>query len=336
MIRAGYKTIAASKTTKEKFLLDLSGIETTGDDSDFMDQQLFGSSIALAESFIMADEFNDFFGNNNLEFISLLGSLWDIDEPYENRIKNGKSFTIDNLVINILGGNTPTGFKSTFPPEIIGQGFFSRMLLIHCEAKGVRITWPRQPSEEEKNEVASSIQAMKSVWQGEMAISAPAMSLLDLIYRKTKGVEDVRFESYHNRRFTHLLKLAIIHAVAAHKVSVDEAAVLYANTVLSYAEHFMPKALGEFGKAKNSDISHKIISVLDNASAPLSIKDIWKHVSSDLEKMTDLTTLLTNLVGADKIMSSGGGFLSRKLVLDESANDLVDYTLLTNEERKLI
>lgn len=336
MYKMGYKNIAASKTTKEKFLLDLSGIESSKDDSDFTEENLFGPALELAESFIMADEFNDFFGNNNIEFISLLGSLWDIDEPYESRIKNGKSFKINNLVINILGGNTPTGFSQAFPPEILGQGFFSRMLLIHCEAKGIRITFPRIPSDIETAEIISLFEKIRTTWLGKMELTTGASGFLDKIYKQYPGVNDVRFESYANRRFTQLIKLSIIHALAAYKVSVDEEAVLYANTVLSYAEHFMPKALGEFGKAKNSDITHKIISVLDNTSVPLKIKDLWKHVSNDLEKMTDLGAILNNLVGADKIISTPTGFLSRKIVLDESVSDVVDYRLLTNEERKLI
>jgi hypothetical protein len=98
----------------------------------------------------------------------------------------------------------------------------------------------------------------------------------------------------------------------------------------------MPKALGEFGKAKHSDISHKIIQLVERDFTILSFKDIWKHVSSDLEKMQDLTTLLQNLVAAEKLQSiPGKGFVANRRILDESAEGLVDYELLTVEERKM-
>jgi hypothetical protein len=98
----------------------------------------------------------------------------------------------------------------------------------------------------------------------------------------------------------------------------------------------MPKALGEFGKAKNSDVSHKIIQLVEREFAIVSFKEIWKHVSADLEKMQDLSTLLQNLVAAEKLQSiPGKGFIANRRVLDEEAGGLVDYNLLTDEERRM-
>ena len=76
---AGYSTIAADKTTKEKFMLDLAGADEPVSTEDILETNLFGdlANEQDAEMFVMADEFNDFFGNGNIEFISLLGTLWD-------------------------------------------------------------------------------------------------------------------------------------------------------------------------------------------------------------------------------------------------------------------
>ena len=108
---AGYTTFAAEKTTKEKFILDLSGETdepqqfgrkrfTAQDSENFLEANLWGEDDSDtkpdAEIFIAADEFNDFFGNGNVEFISLLGTLWDYSGTYRNRIKNGKSVSIHN------------------------------------------------------------------------------------------------------------------------------------------------------------------------------------------------------------------------------------------------
>ncbi len=88
LVQAGYDTIAADKTTKEKFILDLSGESDEAADltktgkagkmEDFLSQNLWGTdeeqaaSKPDAEIFVMADEFNDFFGNGNVEFIVFL------------------------------------------------------------------------------------------------------------------------------------------------------------------------------------------------------------------------------------------------------------------------
>jgi len=98
----------------------------------------------------------------------------------------------------------------------------------------------------------------------------------------------------------------------------------------------MPKALGEFGKARHSDVSHKIISLVEKEYSIVSFKEIWKHVTNDLEKMQDLTTLLQNLVAAEKLQSiPGKGFLAHRKIVDENVSGLVDYNLLTPEERKM-
>jgi hypothetical protein len=338
--QAGYTTIAADKTTKEKFLLDLSGEETEGTaNSNILEQNLWGTSDEPRECFIMADEFNDFIGNGNIEFISLLGTLWDYSGVYSNRVKNSKSVNINNPTVSILGGNTPVGFSTAFPPEIIGQGFFSRLLLIYGEPSGRRIAFPTPPPIEETTGLVQRLQAIKLTAVGEAAMTTGARKLLEHIYHNWHGVNDVRFESYSNRRFTHLLKLALICSAANydhnfnHKIT--EQSVLYANTILSYTEHFMPKALGEFGKAKNSDVSHKIIQLLDSSHKILPLKEIWKHVCNDLEKINDLAELLRNLTTAEKIQPVHGGFLPNKKLVQVSnkLEGVVDYSLLTEEER---
>ena len=85
--KAGYAAIAADRTTKEKFLLDLSGAAdsmmdpnltrlSSKDQAAIMEQNIFGDDAAanhIPEMLIAADEFNTFIGNGNIEFLSMLG-----------------------------------------------------------------------------------------------------------------------------------------------------------------------------------------------------------------------------------------------------------------------
>jgi hypothetical protein len=343
LIAAGYDTIAADKTTKEKFLLDLageSGADGLMSPEELLDANLFGTEEGKKDSeiFVMADEFNDFFGNGNIEFISMLGTLWDYSGTYKNRIKNGKSVDIVNPTISILGGNTPTGFALAFPPEILGQGFFSRLLLIYGEPNGKRIAFPVSPSIGSTSEIVQAFRDSRINCFGECKINPAAESLLTKIYSGGFGVRDVRFDSYSNRRFTHLLKLCLICAAAYRDKEITTRSVLYANTILTFTERYMPKALGEFGKAKHSDTSHKIIQLAESHEGVLTFKEIWKHVSNDLEKMTDLATLIQNLVAAEKLQAvpGGKGFLPHRKALEYSDNSLFNYELLTEEERRMM
>jgi uncharacterized protein DUF3987 len=335
----GYETIAADKTSKEKFLVDLAG---ESDDHDaknvdnILNENLFGPEAdgKDCEVFIMADEANDFFGMNNIEFLSLLGNLWDYEGTFTYRIKTGKSLAINNPTVSILSANTPTGFAAAFPSEILGQGFFSRLLLIHGESNGKRFAFPKGMGPEEIGEYAEALAEIKRSASGHMQIKRSAESLLNKIYNAFKYLPDPRFESYSTRRFSQLLKLSTIQASTRFSNQISEVDVIAANTILSHAELFMPKALGEFGKNKDSDITHRIVQLIDSAGDVVSFKQLWKLVCNDLAKPADLSVLLQNLVGAEKIQSVPGGigFLPKKLLVEQVDSSLLDYSILTEEE----
>lgn len=330
--KADYTTIAADRTTKEKFMLDLAGEDSV--DSDLTELAIFGTTSETKEILIAADEFNDFIGLGNLEFISLLGTFWDYNGTYHNRIKNGKSVAISNPTVSILGGNTPTGFSMAFPLEAMGQGFFSRLLLVYGEPSGRKITFPVAPAPEDTALLVEIFRRIRVEVRGAATLTSEAESLLDRIYKTFSGLPDVRFESYSNRRFDHLLKLCLIVSAARLSTTITEEDVIYANTILTHTEHLMPKALGEFGKSRNSDVVHKIMLLFDSTHEVLALKDVWKTVVQDLDKMDDLVSILRNLSMADKIMAVNGGFLSRKKVLVESNDGTVDFSLLQDEERE--
>lgn len=334
--KAGYDTIAADRTSKEKFLLDLAGDSST-EPSDILTRNIFGdtSESDLRSMAIMADEANDFFGISNMEFLSMLGSMWDWHgPPYTNRIKTGISVTIPNPTITILAGNTPTGFATAFPPEILGQGFFSRLLLIYGEPNGKRIAFPKTPSEEETFVIVDFLQKIKSYHYGRLEYTPEAKRLLTDIYEQATPITDPRFDSYSGRRFTHLLKLCLIVAASQLRKEITGDTVIQANTYLSYAESLMPKALGEFGKSRNADTVHKVLSFIEtgNDGLGVNLKEIMKVVSSDLDKPSDMGDIIRKLSVAEKIQAVEGLFLPMKKQGLKNKLGMIDVAYLTSEE----
>ena len=343
--QSGYNHFSPTKTTKEKFFIDMAEHANGGDGGveDILDQTLFGDrasdTSAVSEMFIVAGEFNTFFGNNILDFVTDLGELWDYNGVFESKVKNSKSVQIMNPTISILGGNTPTGFASAFPIEILGQGFFSRTLMIFGERTRAKITWPEPPCPDHTAELLVALREIKlhAISVGKLSLSQSSKDLLDVIYKGWSDLEDARFESYSNRRFTHLLKLCMVLAAIRLSDTIQTEDVIYANTILAYAEHFMPKALGEFGKSRNSDVAHKVLQLLEASNVPVSNMTIWKSVHTDLDKPSDLTTILENLARADKIIAVKEGFLTKRKVLKEAdtgfKSAVVNFNLLSKEEK---
>lgn len=336
---AGYSTFSAEKISKEKFLEELSKDKSGGMESSFtpniLDQQLWGD---LDESdyrqvWVTADEFNEFFANNILEFCSTLGNLWDYDGIYENSVKHGASVVIPNPTVSILSGNTPTTFAGTFPIEAVGQGFFSRVLAVHIKGSGRKIIRPREPSEGETQQIIERLLEIKNYHSGEVLITEDSWALLDRIYQNWKPIPDSRFISYGGRRVTHLLKLALIHAASRLSKTIDPIDVRRANTVLDYTEHFMPEAFGEFGTSRNSGMTHKILKELEISDELLNIHDLWAKVQLDFDKLDSYQSHVMGMIQAGKIQMAGDKLLPAKRVLKTPVTEYLDYRYMVDEER---
>lgn len=308
----GYSTYAATKTSKEKFLIDLEGknsdveLEKAGTMELLLASSMGAVDGAPRETFIVADEFNDFMRTGDLEFHSMLGTLWDWDDEslsYEQRLKNSRSVKIYQPTISLLGGNTHAGFNEMFPPQALGQGFISRMLLIFSEKSGKLFAFPEPPPDHLMQSIVRYLQTMRSKITGAMTFEANARYALETLYRSYAPMDDVRFASYSTRRYTHLLKLCILQAACRLSTTIELEDVVMANTVLSYAEHFMPRALGEFGKARNADVQQAILTYLEQHSTkgPVPHTALWKQVSTSLERQEDLARMLAGLQVAGKI-----------------------------------
>jgi len=301
----GYTTFAHKKTSKEQYLADLTlggqSEEASVDEIDLLSD----SCTTPVESFINADEFNIFMGPGNVDFQSLLGDMWDwdSDKPWTYRLKNSKSVSIYQPTINILGGNTPQGFTACFPPESVGQGFMSRMILIYGERTGRKIPFPEPPDAKLLAQIQEKMILIRSRAAGPFALSPEAKNSLSIIYTSWPGLEDSRFVHYGERRYTHLLKLAMLHAAARCSMTISLTDVVRSSTILAYAETQMPKAAGEGGKSKSSEAASKLMQAIYASKTPLGQKELWYVVRTDLEKPTDLAQIINNLLLAEKIQT---------------------------------
>lgn len=333
---ADYNKFAYDKTSKEKFLLDF---ETGFDSVTKSSAEAFKAALDkpfepgkefYAEAFICADEFPDFIGPNNTNFTSLLTILWDAkDEPYSERLKNSKSVTIHNPVVNILGGITPTSLAYTLPAETIGQGFMSRMLLIYSDPRGKKVTWPPPPDKALERELVDFLNLVRSM-RGPCSITPGAAKLIDRIYQSWQNLPDARLQYYCSRRLTHLFKVCMVCAVCHGSTTVTEVVVVMANTILTYAERNMHRALGEFGDARNSKAVQKVMETIAGTDTPLGIDAIWKAVSTDLNRVSELMEILQNLMRSEKLESIevAGSYKFRLPVKGQSPNVVaVDYAL---------
>ena len=328
---AGYQNICGDKVTMQKYLLDLAGVGEGSIEGSNITEFNMGITLGTndyVESYINQDEFSDFIGINNYPFISLLGNFWDIDEPYVYRTKNGQSIEIPSPIVNILGATTPSQFNTIFPPAISEQGFLSRLIIVNIPESKRKIARPLPSDASVIEKVVDGLKAVRKL-SGELVMSAAVWDKLEEIYLSWKPVEDTRFAHYSTRRHTQLLKLCILATCSRYTIEMSVDDVIFANTLLSFTEHFMPQALGQFGKNKDGDVSSKIITYLKSTFPQAkSVADIIKPVSTEI-KVQELMALLNSLVLADKIVStSSGGYLPKLPSYKDIKTSHVDWSML--------
>ena len=328
---AGYQNICGDKVTMQKYLLDLAGVGEGSIEGSNITEFNLGITLGTndyVESYINQDEFSDFIGINNYPFISLLGNFWDIDEPYVYRTKNGQSIEIPSPIVNILGATTPSQFNTIFPPAISEQGFLSRLIIVNIPESKRKIARPLPSDASVVEKVVDGLKAVRKL-SGELVMSDAVWAKLEEIYLSWQPVEDTRFAHYSTRRHTQLLKLCILATCSRYTIEMSVDDVVFANTLLSFTEHFMPQALGQFGKNKDGDVNSKVISYL-RSSFPTakSLQDIIIPISTETDVLS-LQKILTNLVVAEKVVAtSNGKYLPKLPSYKDIKTSHVDWEML--------
>jgi len=328
----GFNRFAPDRLSKERFLMEIKPR-----DLDLIDSDLESLTLdSPGEIYVIADEFADFVGQGGMEFMTMLTKLWDNKDRYEHPKIHGKSIIVTKPTVNILAGNTAQGLSLAIPTEALGNGFMSRIIFIYSEPTGRKITFPKAVDMDAKDVLLYQLEDIKESVQGAMSVSKEAEALLERMYTEYKTVDDHRFKHYGTRRFTHLLKLCIIFAASDSRLGITAEDALNANTLLYYTELRMPKALGEFGKSRYSDVSHDILESLGNATRPYTMNEIFKLVSKDLTKITELSDILKNLLAAEKIqvvtVKGKQGYMTRVSETKRWDASLLNESFLTAEE----
>ncbi len=329
MVESGYEHFAPDRSSKEKFMLDWEfgfdriakgeepGPGTNRNDKSKSSDELFASTVGLdkskiSEAYIKSGELQDFLGGGNADFIVTLTNLWDNLPKYTDRFKNSASLYIPNPTLNLLGGCTATTFSSIFSSNIAGQGMLSRLLLVYGGGQRHRITVPPAMDLDARRELVEHFLFIRTKMHGAITMTAEAYDAFDEIYQKGTELPDSRLATYANRRQLHFIKLMMVTAIADCRMEIGIEDVILAHSLLTYTETYMPKALGEFGKSKNSAVSQVVLETIQQAEdfGGITGRDLFKAVAQDVEGMNELMVIISKLGNAGKIKVVEAGELN--------------------------
>ena len=248
--------------------------------------------------FAVQGEFTTFIGNNQNEFLTFLTKLFD-GEPYTYTLKNEET-TLGNSLLSILGATTPTNLEDALPKAAIGQGFMSRIVLVHATKKYKRKPKPEPPPEVETKLVEKIYNELFYRFEGQFRIEPKADEMLEAIYGEDVDFADPRFIYYLERRYTHLLKLCMVLAASRKDLTITVKDVKVARQILGATEKTMPDALGEFGLSPVAAAKQKVVEFLQHANAPVLESIIWAFTQRDMRRL-DFMNMLHDLTNAGKV-----------------------------------
>ncbi len=286
--------------------------------------------------FVLATEFGSFMGQNNLDLTRFLCKLFD-GEDYKYQLKK-ESMNLKEPLLSLIGGTTPTDMSLILPPEAMGQGFMSRIILVYGAKKEKHV--PPSQASLDTSQVAYLQETygwLNSELKGEMIISQAASDLLDSVYAKPVKINDNRFMYYCERRQSHLMKLAMILCGCEKQRVLQTAHVREADYILAMTEQLMPEALGEYGLSPLATARQKLVEFVQYAGQPVSANVLWTVMRNDM-KLVDFHNSMSALCNAKKLMevttSEGRAYVYRDNM--QSALQALQMPLNNTPKQELI
>lgn len=194
---------------------------------------------------VLATELSRFIGQNNFQMLDFLGTMWD-GEDYEYQTKTGLTI-LKNPLINLLAATTPTSINIAMPPAAGGQGFLSRMILVYGSRKYKLVPRPSEPDPALIDLVRAGFNRAYYELAGAFTETTEARIYSESLYDFQLEINDPRFGYYHERRYDHLIKLAMAVAASRGSMEIVKSDYELSHKILRATERGMPDALGEFG-----------------------------------------------------------------------------------------
>lgn len=292
LVQSGYDRIADSSGSMQGWLKAIAK----------PDWDSAGSVATHVESYIAHDEIINFLGAGNTDFITRLGEMWDKLDGFKHGTAGGTKVSIEELVVNMLGGTTPGQFPIMFPPMIADQGLLSRILLVSAPGKVRHLHRPPPMDSDARDQVVNLFERLSGFHATyDIAEGSEVDNMLRDIYHAYAGHQDRRFATYDGRRYTHLLKIIQLFAAMRESDEISPEDVYCGHTLLVNLESTMGEALGYFGRSFNSAVAAKIIALLRASGIPLAYQQILQTVHTDINKTDELADILHILKQAGKI-----------------------------------
>lgn len=279
---------------------------------------------------IITSELSKVIGQNNMTMLDFLVTMWD-GEDYSYQTKTGQT-TLENPLINMIGCTTPTSIAHAMPPAAGGQGFLSRCILVYGARKYKMVPRPSAPPEELLGRVKNVLHDAYFNIAGAFNETPDGRAYSESLYSFNLEISDSRFGYYNERRYTHLIKLAMVLCAARGDKTITRADYEEAHRILRATERGMPDALGEFGMNPLAVLKQEMLESLRLAQGPVTLDEIVSMFHRDA-RSHEITEVLNDLkrMNQVKMIQSKSGQVSVTAVFTKQNTEDAILSLLAEK-----
>lgn len=263
-----------------------------------------GANAKQSAMVIISTELSSLIEPSGIKMIQFLTDIYDCEfnpKGWRYSTKQSGRDVIYNPVINILSGTTVSWIAEGLPAAATEHGFTSRTIFIFEEDPRYLKPFPGETDPLLTASLMNDLDHISRL-QGEFAWDTGARSKYEEIYNTiySNRPTDYRIEGFHNRKRTHVLKVAMLLSLAESDDLVIKVRDLEASMeILGEAERKMPKAFAALGKYDlASDMERIYQRVLREGGIPISA--IYDEYSAVGDADT-LGGLIGHLIAARKV-----------------------------------
>ncbi len=312
--RQGLMSAFLKENPKEDSKVDESIVKAFSDINLFNQEETFLDMIGEVEDtrirvedketlYGMFNEFDSMIGQKQREMLTFLINLWDM-ERYVYRLAK-TSTVLEQPMFSFLAATTPSSISESLPPGSGSSGFLSRLIFVFSEATKKKIADPQPPEQELCDLIEEHFSSIARNCRGCIKRTDKAKALLEEIYLESKSsIEDPRFIYYVQRRYTHLIKLCLLLAVARKSSVITPLDVEEGLILLEATEKEMHKALGQFGTTPIGLAQQEVLDMLDQGGHTTLKSGLFSRMTSRF-KIFEIEQAISNLITLGRIKTKG-------------------------------
>ena len=277
------------RITPEKLVVDMRKITRQDINLGTSIEPFYDASVTVVTS-----EFGTFMQRNFGDLQMLLTDSWDAKAEYSYRTKTAGSYIVKGPCVNWIACATPAQFVAHMPEDAMEQGLLSRIIPVFFDGdKSDKKSFYKPHNPTYINQLREDLAVISRI-KGEFTLDKGLREKIDawMADGMPPQIDDPTMEGFNERRFSHLMKVAICFAASknANRIITDEDWE-GAKSLLGEAEKMMPQALENFGMSKAGRLVEELAYMVrlwyDGKGKPMPITifkaQALKRVSSPAE-----------------------------------------------------